>query len=205
MTIPRPRTAGAHARFCSVLLLAASFAFAAPAGAQDRKGFWIGAGFGVGTAALSINEYDADRDWSSESHIDTGWTLSPHLLLGVRFDGFGVQLVSPQLDLDTGTFFFDLLGTVTIYPRASHGFFIRGGVGPSFMDDDTDDGHAIGGLGISALASAGYDFPLGRRFALTPAVSYRFDRVNDVTLDDSISLGNWRNNVLAFTVSFTLK
>ena len=69
-----------------------------------------------------------------------------------------------------------------------HGFFIRGGVGPSFMDDDTDDGHAIGELGISALASAGYDFPLGRRFALTPAVSYRFDRVNDVMLDDGISL-----------------
>ena len=37
------------------------------------------------------------------------------------------------------------------------------------------------------------------------ALGHRFDRVNDVTLDDSISLGDWRNHVLAFAVSFTLK
>jgi len=186
---------------------AMSAGFATPAAAQDRAGFWIGAGAGLGTAGIAIDTLGDARDTVGVFHVDAGWTLSRHVLLGLRIDSLGITIVHPASAFDERTAIVDLLGTITVYPRASSGFFVRGGAGPSFIDDTDDSAGTleIRGRGLSVMAGAGYDVSLGRRFSLTPAVSYRYGRVNGLTVNQRFDLGGWRHDVLAITASLTLK
>ena len=57
------------------------------AAAQDRKGFWIGAGVGLGSAGPSADGPGRDRGRFGVVNIDLGWTLSQRSTpLPVRHD-----------------------------------------------------------------------------------------------------------------------
>jgi hypothetical protein len=197
--MPIPRVAP---RSWSLLVVTGCLCMAVPASAQGRSGFWIGGGVGVGTAQASINGRELDRDGVPVLHVDGGWTLSPQVLLGVRMDSLGLRLIESGGPIQKAAVV-DVLGTLTLYPRAASRWFVRGGVGGTFVDEIEEGPFDVQGRGFSAMAGLGYDVPLGRAFAITPAVSYRYGRVDGLRLGGLLLSEQWRHNVVAATVSLT--
>ncbi|HKZ32150.1 MAG TPA: hypothetical protein VJ648_07310, partial [Vicinamibacteria bacterium] len=118
-----------------VVLLASSSAWAGHP--QERQGFWIGFGGGYGSAYGEADCQDCDggdREGSFTGFLKLGGTLNDRVLLGVE----GNAWVKEQdgLTLTLGSF----TGTVTFYPQASSGFFLKGGVGLSYVDTEFGDG-----------------------------------------------------------------
>lgn len=88
--------------------------------------------------------------------------------------------------------------TALLFPSARSGFFLTGGVGLAYADTELRDGAGTSTLsdsGFGAIAGLGYDIPLGRRLAVTPAVSYMFG----VTADSI------KHDVFAATIALTLR
>ncbi len=76
-------------------------------------------------------------------------------------------------------------GTVTFYPQASGGFFLKGGVGLSYVDTEVSEGSFTASLsktGWGVLAGIGYDLRVGRNFSLTPCVNFFYGQPGDVRL-----------------------
>jgi hypothetical protein len=206
MTTSHPRSRERRAAVLAAVLLVAGPA--GPAAAQGRSGFWVGGGVGVGSAEVAIDDIELDRSGVAVLHLDGGWTLSPQVLIGVRVDSLGLRLTDSATGLiSQKAAVVDLLGTLTFYPKADSGWFVRVGVGGTFIEDLDDEGPLdVHGRGLSMMAGLGYDIPLGRYFAVTPAVSYRFGRVDDLSLSGRFfSSEEWRHDVLAATVSLTFK
>jgi Outer membrane protein beta-barrel domain len=168
--------------------------------AQERRGFWIGAGIGLGSVEASAGDVDHDRDGITVLDIAMGWTLSPPLLIGVELNAFSGTFTRPGAFQDGVVS--DLTVTVAYYPRTSSGFFVKGGVGPSFASDLEDPPAAfdVAGTGVAAMIGAGYDVYLGRNFSLTSAVDFRFGRIGDIKFDRQSALDDWSHNVIDFTV-----
>ena len=152
-------------------LAALALLLATPAltSAQERKGFWIGAGVVFGSAALRCDTCDDGRDPSGGLSIRAGWTANERLLSaeihGVAMFG-EANLLTPtgallEEDVPATFFLYNLLGTVTFYPKASSGFFLKGGAGLSGVDIQIDYATSYLtipiGNGLGVLAGAGYD------------------------------------------------
>jgi hypothetical protein len=189
-------------RLAATILVTSSFALAATANAQERKGFWFDFGVGVGGLDVSAGGQDGSRDASGIAGLKLGWTLNPQVLAGLN-------LRSATLDVQgaiTGAFdVYNVEATVVYYPSVSSGFFVSGGVGGSFLDlvieeqGTTLTGNISKGLGLSV--GAGYDYYLGRGFSITPAASFWYGRTGDVRFRGQTVLTDWSHNVIDATVS----
>lgn len=176
-------------------------AMASTAHAQDRRGFWIGAGIGLGSAdASAAGVFDFDRSRIGALDIETGWTVNPRLLIGVEFNAFAVTLFNASTIRDVGIG--DVSATVTYYPRQSSGLFVKAGAGPSFAYslEDSSPGGDVTGSGMGAIVGAGYDMYLGRNFSLTTNVDFRFSRIGELTLAQQSGFRSWKHNVLDVTL-----
>jgi hypothetical protein len=157
------------------------------AAGQERNGFWIAVSGGVGTVGGSVDGVELDRGggvWFPTS-LSLGWTLTSQLLVGVDLGGYGITFYETTGDVDsTGV---DLAAAVTYYPRATSGFFVTAGVGPSFLTEQSDVADTnIHGKGFAMMGSVGYDFYLGRNFSLTSAVEVRYGRIGELTFNERI-------------------
>lgn len=169
------------------------------ADAQERRGFWIGAGVSLGSAEVSAAGVDPERNRVSVVDVAAGWTLSPRLLIGAEGNSFSVTFFDGVASQQAGII--DLAAIVSYYPRASSGFFVKGGVGPTFADDLEDSPTLdVTGRGVGGIIGTGYDIYIGRNFSLTTAVDVRFSRIAEVRLDERPGFRNWRHNVIEFTV-----
>ena len=167
---------------------------------QDRQGFWIGFGGGYGSANASCDECEGgDREGSYSGHFKLGGTLNPRVLLGV--EGNGWMKEQDDVTLTLGSF----TGTVTFYPQASGGFFLKGGVGLSYVDTDFQAGSLsvnISKTGWGVLAGAGYDIRVGRNISITPCVNYHYGAPGDLSFEGD-TLTNWTQNVVSFEIGIT--
>jgi hypothetical protein len=163
--------------------------------AQERAGFWISGGLRLKSVGGSIDSVPIDRGGTGDITISLGWTLTPQLLIGVEASGYGVTLYNPAGVETTGT---NSVVSIPYYPRGSSGFFVRGGVGPTFLDNTEDSPPAadISGKGIAVMGGAGYDFYLGRNFSLTSAVDYWYGDVGNVEFDQSTRFTDWKHNAI---------
>lgn len=147
----------------------AATATAAPAPGgrpQTRQGFYIGFGFGAGSAKLH-GDANGESRWGFAGHFKIGGALSQNLLLGAETNGFIRNESGVDYQIAT------LLAVLQAYPSATSGFWIKGGVGLSTvsLDDGTDRIEATGAAGSIGL---GYDVRTGRNFSLVPQASYTF-------------------------------
>jgi hypothetical protein len=99
--------------------------------AQERKGFWFEVGAGVGFADISADNLEGERDTGSVVHFELGWALNPKLLVGFELRGMAGNI---EGDVTGSVFISNASAIFTYYPRASSGFFVKGGVGGSFLD-----------------------------------------------------------------------
>lgn len=167
---------------------------------QDRQGFWVGFGGGYGSASASCDECEGgEREGSYSGSFKLGGTLNPRVLLGV--EGNGWMKEQDDVTLTLGAF----TGTVTFYPQASGGFFLKGGVGLSYVDTDFQAGSLsvnISKTGWGVLAGAGYDIRVGRNFSITPCVNFHYGAPGDLTFEGE-TLSGWTQNVVSFEIGVT--
>jgi hypothetical protein len=182
-------------------------AIPARAHAQERKGFWIGAGGGYGSAGVSCEDCGGGREESAAGYLKAGWTLNKRTLLGGEVNLWNK---SERMEEATGTVnLYNISGTITFYPAASSGFFVRGGAGASFMDMDFEyEGTKFStelGRGPGLLAGAGYDLRVARRIAVTPAVNVWYGHIGDLTFEGETFASKWRHHVIDVTIGITFQ
>jgi len=182
-----------------LLLLGSSVAWAGHP--QERQGFWIGFGGGYGSADVSCDEVceGGEREGSFTGFCKLGGTLNERVLLGVEGNGWIKE--EDDVTVTLGSF----TGTVTFYPQASGGFFLKGGVGISYVDTEVQVGTLTATLsktGWGVLAGLGYDLRVGRNVSLTPSVNFHYGEPGDLTFEGE-TLAGWKQNVVSFELGIT--
>jgi hypothetical protein len=170
--------------------------------ARERHGFWIGLGGGFGSADVTCDDCGSGkRESSGVGYLKLGGTLNEHWRLGGELNLWSKQKEGVTLNL------YNASATLTLYPRASSGFFLKGGVGLSFVDTEFRQRRttvtADLGQGLGLLAGAGYDLPISKNFSITPAVDYWYGRPGELKFNGETLARNWRQNVIDVTVGIT--
>lgn len=171
------------------------------ADAQAREGFWFGAGAGYGSVGVSCDECSGqDRESGGAVYLRGGWTLNPRTLVGIDFN---VWSKTVEDDVEMTLNLYNVTGSVTFYPAAASGFFVKAGAGISTIDSEVDNVTFELGSGFGLTTGAGYDVRLGRMISLTPAVGYWYGRPGDLRFGPDALFTNWRQNVFELTVGIT--
>ena len=101
---------------------------------------------------------------------------------------------------------YNVSATVTLYPSATAGLFVKGGAGVAYVDTDVlrrDRRITIDlGSGPGVLLGAGYDVRVGR-VSLTPAVNYWFGDIGDLRAGRDTIASSWRQHVVDVTLGVT--
>ena len=197
-----------HLRLLIVLSVWALWSVAMPsaATAQERDGFWFGIGGGGGSAAITCDDCDEGRENSGVAGIRLGWTLTKRLLIGGELNVWDKAFaVDEGVKATAGLY--NVAGTLTFYPKVTSGFFVKGGAGMSAADLQFNvAGTNVTvdvGTGPGLIAGAGYDFRVGRKVSVTPAVNVWYGQLGDVSLAGAPPLKNWKHNVIDFTLGIT--
>ena len=165
----------------------------------EREGFWFGFGGGYGSAVSACESCDQEREGAFAGSVRLGGTLSPHLLLGVETNVWTRTRNETRLSLGIAA------GTLTFYPSATGGFFLKGGVGMAFRSVDIDRSGfeaSASWTKLGFLAGIGVDIRLGDNVSLTPSVHFHTG-----TEDDDLVAGgsevDWHENVVSFQLGLT--
>lgn len=199
-------------RFVKLGVLAAALTAFVPATAlaqaQERQGFWFGFGAGVGSADATCDDCDDednDRETGAAGSLRAGWTLNSRVLLGV--EGSAWTKSEDEDGADVTINIYNVSGTVTLYPSETAGFFVKGGAGLAFVNSKYKEGNTTIdsdlGNGRGLLAGIGYDFRLGRRVRLTPALDAYYGNIGEVKIEGETLATGWKQNVVALTIGLT--
>jgi len=170
---------------------------------QERHGFWIGFGGGYGSASASADcdSCSGDREGSGTVFLKLGGTLNKNVLLGVETN-LWIKEETSNTTLYLGAF----TGTVTVYPQASGGFFLKAGAGASYVSSDFQEGSLTASIekwGWAVLVGAGYDIRVGRNISLTPCVNYHYGKLGDINFQGITAFPNWKQDVVSFELGLT--
>jgi hypothetical protein len=173
----------------SLILVATSVGAQAPRHAQAHDGLWFGLGIGASTNDLDCSgcAFTGPSDpWrgglGSGVKVSVGGALSQQLLLGGEISVTDVS--NGTRAANTGSILF----IARYYPGAFEGFHVEGGMGPSVFSLGGGGG-SVEATGFSIQGGLGYDFRLGRRFALTPYASAARTMVQQGSLKSDGSAG----------------
>ena len=129
---------------------------------------------------------------------DTG-AVNEHVLLGVEANAWTKEQDGVTVTLGS------LAGTVTLYPQASSGFFLKGGVGLSYLDTGFREGSLLlsaSKTGWGVLAGIGYDLRVGRNISITPCAYFYYGQPGDLTFEGE-TIAAWKQNVFDVGIGIT--
>jgi len=133
-----------------------------------RHGFWLGVGVGAGGESFGVQSGPGYSNvlYRPTISVRLGGTVSQHLRLGgevlswINENGPAVESLSSALFV------------AQVYPIASTGFYLKGGVGIGRNAVQFEDGFDTGDTGFAGLVGAGYELRLGRRIYLNPVIDF---------------------------------
>ncbi|MGH8245753.1 MAG: hypothetical protein ACREUU_04905 [Gammaproteobacteria bacterium] len=170
---------------------------------QTREGFWIGFGFGGGSAGLSCNtSFDPacanlTRETGFTGHLRIGGTLSPKVLLGGESTAWTKKESGVTAQLG------NLAAVVYFYPAPATGFFVKGGPGFSYHRED-DGTTTLTGTGFGFTIGAGYDVRVGTNISLSPVANFYWGSVGELSANGASSSGfGLKQNVFDFQLGIT--
>ena len=157
----------------SALLFGALIAVAMPASAQsdlERDGFFIG--FGVGGGSLGAEGSD-ERESAGVGHFRIGGKLNDKVSLGAESNAW--------VKKENGATLTDgaLTATAWVYPSATSGFFLKGGLGVSRLELDLGFFGSGSTRGTAAMVGAGFDIGFGGSFSLSPVATFWTGRYDE--------------------------
>jgi len=164
---------------------------------QVRKGFWIGFGIGYGSAKPSCDgcgTLNSEGSWTG--HLRLGGTMSPHVLLGGDVDVWTKSDSGATLSLGNVT------AAVYYYPTPASGLFLKGGLGGSAFNGDSN-GPSADGAGYGFTLGAGYDLRVGTNISLTPVANLMWGHVGDIKSNGSVVITGWKQTIFEFGLDVT--
>ena len=159
---------------------------------QARQGFWIGFGFGYGSAHATCSGCGSASEGGATGFLKLGGTLSPKVLLGGAVNAWSKSSGGATETLGNVT------ASVFYYPAPASGFFLTGGLGFSDYNLNPSGFATTSSTGWGFTAGAGYDIRVGRMISLTP--------VADFTYGGGLSPGGatgWKQTVIDFGLGVT--
>jgi hypothetical protein len=131
-----------------------------------RAGFWGGFSIGAGGEAFDLRD---GAGYSEELYRPTvslrlGGTVNQSLRLGGEVLAW-IDEHDQSVESLTSVLFVGQL-----YPVASTGLYLKGGLGLGRNAVDFDYGGGVGDTGFAGLLGAGWEVRMGRRWYLTPSV-----------------------------------
>ena len=137
----------------------------------ERSGLWGGIDFGIGFVQNSFSGIEKEESLFF-SGFEGGFTLNPHLLVGVELSGWLLE-ASDLYDPSKGEGLSQLFLITRYYPSRSMGFFTKlGGGYASYWNNRPGEPRRKEGWGL--VLGGGYDFPLNQNIAITPFINYGF-------------------------------
>jgi hypothetical protein len=162
---------------------------------QTREGFWIGFGFGYGSAHGACSSCGGANWGGATAFLKLGVTLSPSVLLGGAVNGWSKSRGGVTTALGNVT------ASVFYYPAVKSGLFVTGGLG--FSDYMASGDSSTTGNGWGFTLGAGYDVRVGRNVSLTPSVHFVYGGVGDLQESGTTVLTGWRQRVIDFSLGIT--
>ena len=129
---------------------------------QAREGFGISFGFGAGSAGF-CDGCDALGGTDLSSYLRLGGYVTPSLFLAGESNGW-----LGNGDTFTSSSIGALMAVAQWYPMVDQGLYVKAGLGFSYATIATDPSTS----GFAGSIGAGYDWRIGRNFALTPYINY---------------------------------
>jgi hypothetical protein len=131
-----------------------------------RAGFWGGFSLGAGGETFDLRD---GAGYSEELYRPTvslrvGGTVNPSLRLGGEVLAWINERGNNTESLSS------LLFVGQLYPVATTGFYLKGGLGLGRNAVDFHEGGGIGDTGFAGLLGAGWEIRMGRRWYLNPVV-----------------------------------
>ncbi|MDH3197212.1 MAG: autotransporter outer membrane beta-barrel domain-containing protein [Candidatus Krumholzibacteria bacterium] len=167
---------------------------------HDRTGFFIGFGFGGGSASWDWKDPDwgSPDEWSGIGNFRIGGAVKPNLVLHLESSAWvkqwdvvdgssGGKIGEADLTLSAVTF------AATFFP-GNMGFYLRGGLGFATANATFSLGSA-GGLSVKAestdtglglVAATGYEWRLTDKFAMGPQVELVFLGIDGDLIDNAL-------------------
>jgi hypothetical protein len=175
-----------HSRVFVVVAIVALASLAAavrPASAesypQARGGWFLGFGFGGGTAGLTAGGQSSDRQGAPSGSFRVGYDLSPEIGLGLETNGWTKsEDVQGQTETDT----FDMAAATFYYHPPTNGLVLRGGVGAGGAHASAKSGNTTTTsteTGFGFTLGAAYDFRIRRTFSIGPQIDYSWMTLSD--------------------------
>jgi hypothetical protein len=163
----------------------------------DRRGIWLGAGLGMGSARLSCTVCRENRDGGTSGYLRAGATVSKRLLLGLEATAW----YKSQGDVD------QLLGSLQavafLYPRATSGFYLKTGIGLSnYSAKDSDD--KVSSQALAGQIGVGYEVAMSRSLSIVPYANFLASTGGDVRFNDTISGISAKTSLIQIGVGLTL-
>lgn len=116
----------------------------------QRQGFWIGFGFGLGSAGADCASCGNDRENGLSGYLRLGGTISPSFLLGVESNGWSRSADGVDQMLGFGSV------AAYWYPSRTGNLYLKLGVGGmNYMADDGTD--ELEATGFGANLGVGYE------------------------------------------------
>jgi hypothetical protein len=177
--------------------------------AQTREGFYFGLGGGIGSATASCDQCDDDdRKNGGAGYVKAGWALNPHVAIGGELNVWARR--EDVADSDAWLYMYNASATVTVYPSATSGLFVKGGAGVAYLDTDLEVRDRVFelelGRGPGFVAGVGYDIQVGR-IAITPALNVWGGRIGEVKArGGGVNVGalsGWKQQVVDLTIGIT--
>jgi hypothetical protein len=166
-------------------------------GVAERRGFWFGAGVGMGSARLSCSICRSGRDGGGSGYLRVGATLTRQLLLGAET----LIWYHSQNSVDY------LLGTVQavayLYPMRNSGLYIKTGLGiAQYSAKDAND--KVSTQALAGQVGAGYEVAVGKSMSIVPFANFMGTSGSDVRFNDTVSNLSANTSLIQVGVGITL-
>jgi hypothetical protein len=135
----------------------------------ERKGFWASVQFGYGLLDKFSNQEPHNEQGAFALAFNLGGTLNRHVRLGAQINGWLIEAYDPY-DPAKGASVSQIFAIAQVYPWSASGVFLKVGAGRAIYTNHHPD--EFGSSGWGQTIAVGYDWPISRRFSLTPAINY---------------------------------
>src|SRR6266487_1476306 len=151
---------------------------------QTRQGFWIGFGFGGGSAHLTCNGCTDTTLTAGTGHLKMGGTVRPNLLIGGEVNAWSKPKENGE-EFTVG----NVSAIVQYYPAPANGFFLKGGLGYATFEDNSDSDGKATGSGFGFIVGLGFDIRVARNFSLTPIANLYYGGIGEVSQGGATTSG----------------
>ncbi len=173
--------------------------------------FWIGGGFGYGSAGRVCEACDEARHPDGSTFQGAlGFALNRRFLIGLEtalwvngwggFNSKGKKIYRNHLMLMTYWYPFDRAGLFTKFGAglSSYTAYDRYIPYTNFLPSE------VHGEGLGLAAGIGYDWKVARQLYISPAITYFYGNLGDLVLNNSSKVAaNRKLNLVAFNAALT--